>query len=519
VLLCGPWLSWGRAGTAVALDLLAVGALVLEAGPVVTGVRTGGGPVADATRTGSGIDRWLWALATVEALAVLPVAGRPSWWTPVVLAVATAVPLRITTRSGRAGWVWASVPLALGTWLSGAWLLASSWGAVPARAPGTLALAGLLAPLPAALVVVALALRRRHPTWSPPAYAAAAVLGGAVLGLTLEARALTWVATELLVIWIVVGGLSTIEGVGAAVPAGTAAGMAGAAVAARLLVIGPAPALVPHLPDRSSLVAVVAMAVLVVVLVEYGIGTLLGSRSPGAGRAGTAAAHRWSALAGAGAVVLVTLLALPATVHRGGAGAALVAVAVAAALLAAERGWARGAWWFGYAAVAVASLGALPLAALSGATDPQWYVVVPGLVLLGIGIRLGDDRRDPGRVGHGRWVTAAGAAVLLVTTFAQSVAGGRRSGSSLVVLVAEGAAVVLAGVCFERRVPVVAGAAAVALGGLAALSLVPSTLALSLLIGAVAVGVLAIATLMVAGHRRTATGPAAVRSTAWRRWR
>jgi hypothetical protein len=48
---------------------------------------------------------------------------------------------------------------------------------------------------------------------------------------------------------------------------------------------------------------------------------------------------------------------------------------------------------------------------------------------------------------------------------------------------------------------------------------VPSTLALSLVIGAVAVAVLVAATLLVAGRRRLAQGHDAGRWTAWERWR
>ncbi len=71
----------------------------------------------------------------------------------------------------------------------------------------------------------------------------------------------------------------------------------------------------------------------------------------------------------------------------------------------------------------------------------------------------------------------------------------------------------------QRRVPVVAGAGAVALGGLAALSLVPSTLALSLLIGAVAVAVLGASTVLLTGHRHLVRCESGPRPSVWSRWK
>jgi hypothetical protein len=145
--------------------------------------------------------------------------------------------------------------------------------------------------------------------------------------------------------------------------------------------------------------------------------------------------------------------------------------------------------------------------------------VGPALALLVVGMHLPDDPRDPGGVVHGRWFAAAGAGVLLGTTFVQALGGGRGGAGPVVLLVAEGATCVLAGVVAERRVPVIAGAVAVALGGMAALSLVPSTLALSLIIGFVAVSVLAAATLLVATRRRPTQLPDAGRWATWDRWR
>jgi len=89
----------------------------------------------------------------------------------------------------------------------------------------------------------------------------------------------------------------------------------------------------------------------------------------------------------------------------------------------------------------------------------------------------------------------------------------------VVLLVVEGALLVVTGVGLQRRVPVVAGAIGVAVGGLSALSLVPSTLALSLLIGVVGVAVLIAATVLMAGGRHLTHGRQALRQAAWSRWR
>jgi len=78
---------------------------------------------------------------------------------------------------------------------------------------------------------------------------------------------------------------------------------------------------------------------------------------------------------------------------------------------------------------------------------------------------------------------------------------------------------VIGGCCLQRRVPVIAGAVGVAAGGLAALALVPSTLALSLVIGAASLAVLATATVLMAGGRRIVQGHVGTREATWDRWR
>lgn len=493
VLLMGPWLSWGRGGTAVALILLAVSALALEA-------RLGSEP---------GVAGCLRALATVEALTMVLIPQGPSWWAPVALAAATAVPLRIVARTGRPGWAWASVPTAVAAWFYAAWLVATAFGVATTRAPGLLTAALMLAPLPVLLVGAGVACRARRSVWSHTAYAAAAVLGSVVVVLTSGGGALGWVSVELLVSWVVVFGVTAVEDATGPVPVGAAAGMFGAALAVRAV-------------DRGAAAGAMLMAGLVVVIAEYGMGTVLrgagAAPGPAVDRTGLATAHRTTSLGGAAGAAALALSSM-AVVGSSGSLAALVAVAVTAVLLVAEARGAGGAWWLGTAAVLVASLATLPVAAAAGARDPQWYVVGPALALLVVGMHLPDDPRDPGGVVHGRWFAAAGAGVLLGTTFVQVLGGGRGGAGPVVLLVAEGATCVLAGVVAERRVPVIAGAVAVALGGMAALSLVPSTLALSLIIGFVAVSVLAAATLLVATRRRPTQLPDAGRWATWDRWR
>ncbi len=498
VLWLGPLVSWGRFGTAVALDALAVAALA-------------GAPLASdgsrsrwTSRRPSDLAVSMWTLATCEALAVLVLPEGPSWWAPGVLLVAASVPAWVAHRSGGAGWAWASAPLAAASWFMAVWSVASTAGLVSVRSPGPLAVAAMMAPLPLLLAAVGLALRRRHPDVRIVAYGSAAGLAAQVLLLTLGAGDRTGAGTELLGIWVLATVVAWVEGWTAlgAVGAGASAGLGGAALVALGLGLG-----------RDA----AAMAVLVVVLAEFLLGIV---PPPTAGPIGVppGQGHRTSALLSAGAVVLWTLAGLTWGDGRRVV-AAMVAIAVWWTLVRVEYRRPDGAWWLGWASIAVASLAGVPIAALSGTRDPQWFVVAPAVALIVIGLRLPSDRRDAHGVSHGRWISATGSTVLLGTTVVQALPPAHRSTGSIVLLVAEGALSVLTGVVLQRRVPVVAGAGAVALGGLAALSLVPSTLALSLLIGAVAVAVLGASTVLLTGHRHLVRCESGPRPSVWSRWK
>lgn len=502
VLSAGPWLAWGRLGTSVALDGLALGTAAVAAAATGAG-RTGGAAAPEPSGDGGPmVGGVLRVLAVVEATAVLlSVEGR-SWWAPVVLVVAAGVPAWTGWRTGEAAWSGAAVPLAVAAWFTAARLAVSALGPPASGSLDPLAAARLLGPLPVVLVAVGLALRGRQPGWSRAIHTLAAGLGALVVSLTLAGRAPVAAGSELLVAWAAVAGVSSIERWTPPLPAGAGAGMSGAA----LVVLG-----------LGGGVELALTATLGVVLLEYAWGSALrdgrGDRlveSPGR-------VHRITALVGAVTVLTLTLVRLAAGLGHGAPVAALLAVVVAATLVGMEARQPGGAWWSTWAALGLASLAALPVAAASGTHNPQWYVLAPGVTLLLLGLRLPDEPRDPHGVRHGRWLTGTGAALLLGTTAGLAAGGG--GGGPVVLLVVEGALLVVTGVGLQRRVPVVAGAIGVAVGGLSALSLVPSTLALSLLIGVVGVAVLIAATVLMAGGRHLAHGRQALRQAAWSRWR
>jgi len=497
VLAASPWLAWGPAGLAFVLDSLAIGAVWVTIRLTATSVPMEG---AGVSVVGGGLR----ALAAVEATAVLLVVSRPEWWVPVALVVAAGVPCWIGRLTGDANWSWASVPMAVAAWFTAARMVSSVFGSNSHQPLGLWMAARLLAPLPVALVVLGVLLRGRWSAWSRGLQAVASGLGVVVVWLTLAGGVPVAAGVELLIIWLAVIAVSSVERWTAPLPFGVATGLAGAA----LVAMG---------DGWGAELAVTAM--LGVVLVEYGLGTGIPERRTSSSERSPGIVHRSAALAGSAVGVVVALGLLTTGRGHGAPLAAVLAVVVSAGLLGIEGRQAGARWWSTWAAVGIASLIGLPLAVASGTHNPQWYVLAPGLTLLMVGLRLPGGDRDPRAVRHGRWLTGAGAGLLLVTTAGMVLGQGGGNGGWLALLVTEGAVLVIGGCCLQRRVPVIAGAVGVAAGGLAALALVPSTLALSLVIGAASLAVLATATVLMAGGRRIVQGHVGTREATWDRWR
>jgi hypothetical protein len=215
-------------------------------------------------------------------------------------------------------------------------------------------------------------------------------------------------------------------------------------------------------------------------------------------------AHVALGLAGGGAAALAafTLGDVPA--------AALAVLAFAAMLVAEARLWPMAL--LDHAAAVAASVATYFVARHLGATNPQWYVAAPGLVLLGVGLALPHDRRVAvdGRVPVA--ATAAGAALLLGTTAVQAF--GDASWAYTAWLVAEAVIAVLAGIAARSRTLVVAGAAAAGVGGLRALFVLVQQGLLFAAFGAAAIFLLGLGAALAALRDRV-RGPL---GTAWREW-
>ncbi len=166
------------------------------------------------------------------------------------------------------------------------------------------------------------------------------------------------------------------------------------------------------------------------------------------------------------------------------------------------------------AAVFVGSLGLDWLARFAGADNPQYYVLAPGLALLATGLIM--KRRHPDQLILARGTMAAGAALLLGTTWLQALGDLGTDSLYTALLVAEGAVATGVGIGLRDRVIVVAGATAVALAALRAFFQVLQEVPLSLIFGAIALVILAVAAALAlqpgggcadVGHHRSPLPP------------
>jgi len=166
-----------------------------------------------------------------------------------------------------------------------------------------------------------------------------------------------------------------------------------------------------------------------------------------------------------------------------------------------------------HAAVVVASLATYFVARHLGTTNPQWYVAAPGLALLGVGLALPHDRRVAAGGPVPAATTAAGAALLLGTTAVQAF--GDAGWAYTAWLVAEAVLAVLVGIAVRSRALVLAGAAAVGVGGVRALFVLVEQGLLFAAFGAAAIFLLGLGAALAALRDRV-RGPL---GTAWRDWR
>jgi hypothetical protein len=226
-------------------------------------------------------------------------------------------------------------------------------------------------------------------------------------------------------------------------------------------------------------------------------------------------AHRFTGI-GLAIVTAVAAAGVPDFLVTGSPGSltSLAAFAVLSALL-----WTDGRLYhvplLEPASVFVGSLGLDWLARFAGAGNPQYYVLAPGLALLATGVVM--KRRHPDQLTLARGTMAAGAVLLFGTTWLQALGDLRTDSLYTALLVAEGAVATGVGISLRDRVIVVAGATAVALAALRAFFQVLQEVPLSLIFGAIALLILAVAAALALARDqlREAGGSA---GDLWREW-
>jgi hypothetical protein len=181
-------------------------------------------------------------------------------------------------------------------------------------------------------------------------------------------------------------------------------------------------------------------------------------------------AHRLTGLAGA-AVSALSSFAFTSfvTAHSWGALAAAAGLIGFGALVMIDgRRYAKPE--FDYPGAMVMSLAGLWIAFYLGATNLEWYVTLPGAVIVASGVRLPYDTRI--RRSHIRQIaqvlTAVGLLLILGTSAGLTILEAPHAWIYTSALVVEGVVALLAGIGFKNRVLVIGGSAGITISALRA---------------------------------------------------
>jgi hypothetical protein len=182
-------------------------------------------------------------------------------------------------------------------------------------------------------------------------------------------------------------------------------------------------------------------------------------------------AHRLTGLAGA-AVSALSSFAFTSfvTAHSWGALAAAAGLVGFGALVVIDgRRYAKPE--FDYPGAVLMSLAGLWIAYYFGATNLEWYVILPGAVVVGSGVRLPYDsriQRDHVRL-IAQLLTGIGMLLILGTSAVLTVLEPPNAWLYTSALLIEGVAALLAGLGFKNRVLVIGGSAGITLSALRAI--------------------------------------------------
>lgn len=440
---------------------------------------------------------FLRAGAATQALACAVFPVHPDPVQAAALLAASAVGVFLTLDSGEPLWLLLSGSLFAVAWF---WVLRVAVSLPEHAGASTLALG--YSPLPPIFVAIALVGRRALPqsrVWAwpgPMEWMAAVIAAGVLVAAGSDLLLLGWL---LVVYGAITYGSGLIERDALLAP------FAATAVAAGVF------ALMAHVDASTWVYPLVFSVGGAIVWAAHLAWAPQGSDA----RVDWRDAHRFTGL-GLAVVTAVATASIPDFLATGSPGSltSLAAFAVLSALL-----WTDGRLYhvplLEPAAVFVGSLGLDWLARFAGAENPQYYVLAPGLALLATGLVM--KRRHPDQLILARSTMAAGAVLLFGTTWLQALGGLRTDSLYTALLVAEGAVATGVGISLRDRVIVVAGATAVALAALRAFFQVLQEVPLSLIFGALAMVILAVAAALALARDqlREAGGSA---GELWREW-
>jgi hypothetical protein len=386
----------------------------------------------------------------VQLAVVAAINPSPSWVEAADLLVATAVVVWVAARSKTPAWLLFATALFVVDW----WWLAKAALVTPSGV--TLeTMVRTYAVLPAVLGLAGLGLlSTAGRRWAWPLYVHAGWLGVLVFFSALSYRDYELAGLVLLAYSVVMYAIGAIERWW---PAAVGAGLMTTFGLALLLYASAAA------PTWYPVAAFAIAAVLYVLQIPWG------RRFPRT--SDWIQAHRLTGLAGAAVSALSSFaFASLMTAHSWGALAAAAGLIGFGALVVIDgRRYAKPE--FDYPGAMVMSLAGLWIAFYFGTTNLEWYVMLPGAVIVASGVRLPYDQRirRPHLRGVAQVLTAVGMLLVLGTSAVLTVLEPPQAWIYTSALVVEGVVALLSGIGFKNRVLVIGGSAGITLSALRAI--------------------------------------------------
>jgi hypothetical protein len=473
VLATNEPLHLGQQGYVVELVLLAwvsaIGARRMPSRPLRTFVRFG---------------------AAVQAALPVLFSASPDGLMAVCLLVAAGVGIVFALEDRRPAWLLLALGIFAVDWF---WLGKALLPPPPQPTPDAVVL--LYTPLPAVYALSGIALRLNgRARWSWPLYT-----GGAVIGLGVAVSAVS--QSDLTLAGRALAAYAGLAYVAAAIDRwwpGIAAALLAAATAV-LLLLAAANTASYWYPAAASLLAILIYA------------GYVAWRRPDLART-----HRATGLAIAG-LTAATSFAVPDFWGRSSVGSitALGSLIVAATLLFADGRLHRRPL-FDYASAVIASLGSIWIARYLGIDNIQASVVLPGVVLIAVGLVAPHDARRPTSRLASRAAVVAGAIDLMGASAFQSVTEDAAAFYTTLWVI-EAVAALMVGIGARSRTLVLSGGAGLGIGALRALFLILQVVQVYVVFGVVAILLLVGAGVLAATRDRLATARSAV-SHSWDEW-